>query len=242
MSARGGARLASATRSAQALLLRRVDYGDSDLILTLLTDGEGRITALARTARKSQKRFGGALEPMHTLALRYDERPGAELVSLREAKIVVPRAGILQSLERLEAAGTALGWVRKAAPPRVPEPAVWAELSALLDRLAEPESSLSARALLAAAGLRLLAAFGWGIDFERCVSCGKAAAPAQSAAVDPGRGGLVCQSCGGARLHLTAAQRLALSAASRGDALGDDDSRLALTLVEHALKAHGGIE
>ena len=137
-----------------------MDYGDSDLILTLLTDREGRITALARAARKSQKRFGGALEPMHTLAVRYDDRPAAELVSLREAKIAVPRAGILASLDRLEAAGIALGWVRKAAPPRVPEPAVWEELTTLLDQLSQPEQAVPARARLAASGLRLLAAFG----------------------------------------------------------------------------------
>ncbi|HEY2408029.1 MAG TPA: DNA repair protein RecO [Polyangiaceae bacterium] len=236
------ARSASETRTAQALLLRRVDYGDSDLILTLLTDAQGRISALARGARKSQKRFGGALEPMHTLGVRYDERAAAELVTLREAKIIVPRARILASLERLEAAGVALGWVRKAAPPRVPEPEVWQELSTLLDQLSDSADQSEPQVRLAAAGLRLLTAFGWGIDLLRCVSCGKLAALNQGAAVDPGRGGLVCQSCGGARIHLSGKQREALNAVGSGGSLEQDDARVALRLVEQALKAHGGIE
>src|SRR5262249_15005233 len=150
--------------------------------------------------------------------------------------------GILTSLERLQAAGVALGWVRKAAPPRVPEPAVWAELSGLLDQLSAPADGVAPRARLAAAGLRLLAAFGWGIDFARCVSCGKQATPGQAAQVDPGRGGLVCRSCGGARIALSGKQRDALSAValrpsrsaeSESAILDDDDARLALSLVEH---------
>ncbi|HEY5376881.1 MAG TPA: recombination protein O N-terminal domain-containing protein, partial [Polyangiaceae bacterium] len=79
-------RTASPARVALALLLRRVEYGESDLVVTLLTDSIGRVSALARGARKSVKRFGGVIEPMHTLRISYDDRAGAELVVLREAK------------------------------------------------------------------------------------------------------------------------------------------------------------
>ena len=179
--------------------MRRVEYGESDFVVTLLTDTMGRISALARGARKSVKRFGGALEPMHTLRISYDDRSGAELVVLREAKLERARPYLVTSLERMQAAGQALNWVRKAAPPRVPEPEVWHALQAFLDQLADPADSVLPRTRLAATGLRLLAAFGWGIDFERCVSCGKFAQAGQAAAIDAARGGLVCRDCGGAR-------------------------------------------
>lgn len=227
---------------AHALLLRRVEYGESDLVVTLLTDTIGRVSALARGARKSVKRFGGVLEPMHTLHIAYDDRSGAELVVLREAKLSRARPFLVTSLDRMQAAGQALNWVRKAAPPRTPEPEVWGATERLLDRLGDAEDEVSPRARLAATGLELLAAFGWGIDFEHCVSCGKVPAQGQAAAVDPARGGLVCRDCGGARRRLSGRERVMLQQAASGGSLTDDNATLALELVEQALKAHGGIE
>jgi DNA repair protein RecO (recombination protein O) len=235
-------RTSSPARVAHALLLRRVEYGESDLVVTLLTDTIGRVSALARGARKSVKRFGGVLEPMHTLHVSYDDRSGAELVVLREAKLARARPFLVTSLERMQAAGQALNWVRKAAPPRTPEPEVWAAMEGLLDRLNDAEDTVSPRARLAAAGLQLLSAFGWGIDFERCVSCGKAPAVGQAAAVDATRGGLVCRDCGGARRRLSGSDRLLLQRAANGGTLNDESASLSLELVEQALKAHGGIE
>lgn len=238
------ARKASARIATEALLLRRVEYGEADLVLTLLTQKLGKVSALARSARKSMKRFGGSIEPMHTLMLELDERPGAELFTLVEAKLLVPRAKILSSLAAMEAAGKALSWARRAAPPRTPEEAPYAVLSTLLDRLAvEPNAESSALAL-AEAGLCLLSAFGWGIDFERCVRCGRQALASQSASVDAVRGGLICRSCGGARLRISAGARERMARAASGETgvLNADEAPTALSVVEAALGAHAGIE
>ncbi len=238
------ARKASARHATEALLLRRVEYGEADLVLTLLTQKLGKVSALARGARKSSKRFGSALEPMHTLAVELDERPGAELFTLLEAKLAVPRAAILRSLSAMESAGKALGWIRRAAPPRTPEPAAYALLTTLLDRLSAAPSSEACGVALAEAGLALLSELGWGIDFERCVRCGRTAQSAQSASVDAARGGLICRSCGGARLRLSAdsRQRMARVATGETELLTPDDAPHALLLVEAALGAHAGIE
>jgi DNA repair protein RecO (recombination protein O) len=238
------ARKASARIATGALLLRRVEYGEADLVLTLLTQKLGKVSALARGARKSNKRFGGVLEPMHTLAIELDERPGAELYTLLEAKLSVPRAKILDSLPALEAAGKALSWVRRAAPPRTPEEAPYAVLCTLLDRLAERANPEACGVALAEAGLSLLSAFGWGIDFERCVRCGRQALPEQSASVDAVRGGLICRSCGGARLRVSAGarERMARAAAGERGILTAEEAPNALSIVEAALGAHAGIE
>ena len=238
------ARKASTRVVTEALLLRRVEYGEADLVLTLLTQKLGKVSALARGARKSMKRFGGSLEPMHTLLLELDDRPGAELFTLLEAKLLVPRPRILGSLAAMEAAGKALSWARRAAPPRTPEAAPYAVLCTLLDRLAEAPSAQASGIALAEAGLCLLSAFGWGIDFERCVRCGRQALSTQSASVDAVRGGLICRSCGGARLRISAATRghMARAAAGETGVLTGDEAKSALSVVELALGAHAGIE
>ena len=46
----------------EAIVLRVVNYGESDFMLTLLTPMQGLLGAKAAGARKSQKRFGGALQ------------------------------------------------------------------------------------------------------------------------------------------------------------------------------------
>src|SRR5262245_33859927 len=47
---------------ADALVLRAVDYGESDRVVTLFTREHGCVSAMARAARKSKRRFAGALE------------------------------------------------------------------------------------------------------------------------------------------------------------------------------------
>lgn len=234
MTARTGRRSLK-SHDTEALLLRRVDYGDSDLVLTLFTQSLGRIAALARGARRSSKRFG-VLEPMHTLAMRLDETSGASLFTLKEASLVVVRSLLASDLARMEAAGRALAWVRKTAPTHTPEPDAWRVLSQLLDELDRPEAS--ARLALGAAGLRLLSGFGWGLDLGRCVSCGKLCPDGRSAAVDVLRGGVVCRACGGASRMLKGATRQRL----KDDTIEAADVDAALELTEAAFRIHAGIE
>ena len=46
----------------EAVVLASVDYGEADRVVTLFTRGRGRLTAFAAGARKSKRRFAGALE------------------------------------------------------------------------------------------------------------------------------------------------------------------------------------
>ncbi len=241
MAARRGQR-AHESHDTRALLLRRVDYGDSDLVLTLFTEGLGRVSALARGARKSRRRFGGVLEPIHTLVIRIHETSGANLLTLQEARLDVTRMQLVGELARMEAAARALLWVRKTAPVRTPEPNAWRVLESLLDELDQPDRE--PRHALATAGLGLLGAFGWGLDLERCVSCGKPCPDGRSALLDVARGGVICRACGGGSRRLDARSRKLFLAASAGEPvdLTPSDVEAALEIVEAAFRVHAGIE
>jgi DNA repair protein RecO (recombination protein O) len=236
---RGAAHTSLGTR---ALLVRRVAYGESDLILTLLTEQVGKVSALARGARRSQRRFGGALEPMHTLRVTLEERTTSELYVLREASIEQARSGLTSSLEALDAAGRALTWLARACVAKTPEPLAWAAIADFLDALDAPSSERPPRLQLAEFGLRLLHALGWALDFEHCVRCGKTCEPGQAAFADAAQGGLVCRACGGARQRLDGPLRSRLAALMRAqhNALLEADVDAALSLVDSALRAHVG--
>lgn len=222
-----------------ALLLRKVAYGEADVVATFFTEERGVTSAIARAARKSTKRFG-ALEPLHLLRVTLEERPGAELHQLVEAQLVRPRLGVLSHLHRIEAASTALQWVRRTSPARVREPALWRDVNALLEELDAGTDEAAARAHLAAMGLRLLSGAGWGLQLASCVRCGRECAPEATACVDAAQGGLVCRACGGARRVLRPARRLAFQAALEGEAvtLTDEDAACAVELVTETLEAH----
>src|SRR5438046_4404258 len=75
-----------------AILLRSVAYGEADRVVTLLGRTTGRVSALARGARKSVKRFGGGLGLGASGQASLRERAGGELMGLdgfdvREARI-----------------------------------------------------------------------------------------------------------------------------------------------------------
>jgi DNA repair protein RecO (recombination protein O) len=226
-----------------ALLVRSSPFGDADLMVTFFTEAKGIVSAVARSARRSRRRFP-SLEPMHLLRVGLDDRPGGDVAVLVESSIVRPRLGLVQSLDGLEAAGRALRWVRRAAPPHTPEADLWREINGLLDQLDQlgaAGSGETPQALVAGMGLRMLVAVGWGLDLAQCVRCDKPCEPGASAYLDPGQGGLVCRACGGAGILLRGERRERLLAASLGEetVLGPDDVRAALEIVDATLEAHG---
>lgn len=233
----------TATFTTRGLVLRRVDYAEADLVVTFMTQARGRVSAIARGARRSRRRFSGVLEPMHTLRLELVDR-GVELLTLSEAHLDQPRRTLQASYERLQAAGQALRWVRSAAPLDAPEPSIWATLVTLLDRLDDVAAQAPPELYLAEAGLQLLAGLGWGLNLRECVRCSKRCDKGQSAMLSTRHGGLICRSCGGARILLEADLRERLLRAAEGhpEALDPRDVGLALRLVEEVLKYHGGVD
>ena len=50
------------TYQADAIVLRRLDYGETDRIVTLLTREYGKLGAIAKGARKGKSKVGAALD------------------------------------------------------------------------------------------------------------------------------------------------------------------------------------
>lgn len=68
--------------TADALILRTYRLGESDRIVVFLTRDRGKKRGVAKNARQSRRRFGGALEPMTYGRVGYEEKERRELVLL----------------------------------------------------------------------------------------------------------------------------------------------------------------
>ena len=196
----------------EALLLRSVDYGDADRIVTLLTQRFGKTAAIARAARRSKKRFGAALQPLALLSVQIARGRGP-LDVLQQAVVTRPFPGLLRDLARMQAGFTALELLRELSPEHEPDASVFATAVALLGALDAAQGDEPERLLLCFTA-RLLALVGFSPRLDRCGQCGKPAEPARSALFDARLGHLVCRACGGAAHRLAGATRLALMRAA----------------------------
>src|SRR6201989_3108334 len=54
----------------QGVVLRTIKLGETDRIVTILTQGHGKVRAVAKGVRKTTSRFGARLEPTSHVALQ----------------------------------------------------------------------------------------------------------------------------------------------------------------------------
>lgn len=199
-------------------MLRSVDYGDSDRIVTLLTATSGKLACMARGARRSQKRFAGALEPFQLIEVELAPGSSGRLGRLAQARVVRAHPGILSSLERMNTAGEALELVREVVPDADCDLEVFAATAAMLKELGTPQTE--PQALWVCFCLRLMALSGFSPRLDACGRCGKQPDVEQAALFDPRSGQLVCRECGGAPEKFSGRLRACLAQAAAGDWAG----------------------
>lgn len=75
-------------KESEAIVLRTYPFRESDLLVTLFTRNEGKIRGVARAAKKSRRRFGGALEPLTYIKATFDDRERQELSRLDACEVL----------------------------------------------------------------------------------------------------------------------------------------------------------
>jgi DNA repair protein RecO (recombination protein O) len=74
--------------TSEAVVLRTWPVHEADLVVSFFTREYGKMTGVAKSALKSRRRFGGALEPMTVARAWFVERPKQELVRLDQLEIL----------------------------------------------------------------------------------------------------------------------------------------------------------
>jgi DNA repair protein RecO (recombination protein O) len=230
-----------------AVVLRAVDYGESDRVVTLLSRERGKLSAFARGARASRRRFGGALEPFTLVAAELRERPGGELLTLDSVSPLRAHGAIRGDLARIACAGYVAELARELVRDHEPHEDLFDLLLAALGAL---DRGPARPALLRAFELGALRAAGLAPRLDGCARCGAPLPAAGPLRFDPGHGGALCAACaplaspGAPALSpATAGALLRLAegglAAAEGEALpapSGREAREALTrFVEHHL-------
>ena len=154
----------------RALVLRQVDYGEADRMVSLLSAERGRVELRVPQVRKSRKRFGGL--DLYALAeFELGRSRGREV--LKSAQVIDAWLGIRDSLERLALAAYAAELLVQAVPEDAPSDnafrlaqAAFASLDACVDD--DHGGQVWARAF----ELKLLHVLGARPSLRACVVCG----------------------------------------------------------------------
>jgi len=138
----------------EAIVLRLTDYGEADRIVTLFTLEQGRLSGVARGAKRSRKRFGGALEAFAHLKLQLQLGPG--LPTLLSADIGSIFPGIRGELSKIGSAAYACELVERLTPEGEANPRLFRLLYCYLERLDLAPPSPSDRRFFAVNLLKIL--------------------------------------------------------------------------------------
>jgi DNA repair protein RecO (recombination protein O) len=112
-------------KQSEALILRTYPFHEADLLVTLFTRAEGKIRGVAKSAKRSKKRFGGALEPLTYVIAHWEDKEKQELARLDSCEIIASPLTSEVSYPRLVALSYVAEVIDQLLPDREPNDGIF---------------------------------------------------------------------------------------------------------------------
>ena len=172
----------------QGIVLRSIKLGEADKIVTVMTQGSGKVRGVAKGIRKTTSRFGARLEPFtHVNLMLYRGR--GTLDTITQAEIIAPHMAISEDLALFAAGETMLEAVDKVAEEH--ERNLRLTLLLLSGCRALDARPADPAAVAESFMLKLLSLSGFHPSLTGCAVCGER----DPQLWDAGMGGAVCGRC-----------------------------------------------
>jgi DNA repair protein RecO (recombination protein O) len=171
----------------EGVVLKTINLGEADRIVTLFTRDHGKVRAVAKGIRKTKSRFGARLEPFtHTALIVYR---GRSLDTITQADILTSFDEVRTDYARLTSAAALVEIVEKVTPERERATATYRLLLQGLGALRAGKGGTVVPAFL----IKLLSISGYHPQLTTCAGCGETSAGLGG--FSPAFGGAVCASC-----------------------------------------------
>ena len=176
----------------EAIVLRLLDYGESDRIVTFFTAGYGKVRGIAKGARRSRKRFANVLEPFCFSNLLFSRRGPDSLALIDSSEAISQFPAIRGDLEKTLRASYLIDLTDQFTPDdKKNEPL----FKLVRDFLFLLEARPAAESLLRFFEVRLLRLSGYDPVLDRCLVCQKPIGKETSYRFQAADGGLTCNGC-----------------------------------------------
>jgi DNA repair protein RecO (recombination protein O) len=157
-------------RQSEALILRTYPFHEADLLVTLFTRAEGKLRGVAKAAKKSKRRFGGALEPLTHVTAHWEEKEKQELVRLDSCDIISSPLTTEVTYARAVALSYVAEVIDQLLPDREPSDDIFRLALAVVNHLRSGQIWLP----LTYFDLWIVRLIGLLPDLNACVACGMA--------------------------------------------------------------------
>jgi DNA repair protein RecO (recombination protein O) len=158
-----------ALMESEAIVLRTYPLREADLLVTLFTRAEGKVRGVARSAKKSKRRFGGALEPLTYVRAFYDVRERQELARLDACEVLESPMATEVSYARAVALAHVAELLDELLPEREANDAVFRLTLSVLNALTGPDIWMPVTYF----ELWLTRLVGFLPDLTECIVCGR---------------------------------------------------------------------
>jgi DNA repair protein RecO (recombination protein O) len=196
------------SQSSQAVILRARAYGESDKIVTFLSEDAGKLTGIAKGAKNSRRRFANCLDPFTRVRVHFRVRAGASLVFMESCDLLEP-VGVLVEPSKFAYGSYLVELVDQLTAEGQPIPELYQLLVEGLDLLRQGPATA---AFLRGFELRLLYHTGYDPQLQDCARCHGPLETHAGVFVDPIHSGLVCPQCRAAHESLLPITRDTLGA------------------------------
>jgi len=159
-----------ALKESEAIVLRTYSLREADLLVTLFTRAEGKVRGVARSAKKSRRRFGGALEPLTYVRAYYEDRERQELARLDSCEVLESPLATEVSYPRAVALGHVAELLDELLPDREANDAIFRLTLSVLAALRGPDIWMP----ITYFDLWMTRLVGFLPEFSECIVCGRA--------------------------------------------------------------------
>lgn len=180
------------TNSTRCLVLKTTDHGESDRLITLFSSELGKITGMAKGAKRSKKRFVNKLEPFSRIRVHYRASRTSSLLFLTDAELEEAHLTLRQSYRRYASAMYLCELVLQFTKEGDPERELFALLDWAFTSLEGGDRCLKTAALF---HIRLLGITGYRPELGYCGQCLQPVSAPFTYTMDPSMGALRCNRC-----------------------------------------------
>jgi DNA repair protein RecO (recombination protein O) len=156
-------------KESEAIVLRTYPLREADLLVTLFTRADGKVHGVARSANKSRRRFGGALEPLTYVRAHYEDRERRELARLDSCEVLESPLASEVTYSRAVALAHVAELLDELLPDREPNDAVFRLALAVLSGLRGSDLWLPITYL----ELWMTRLMGYLPELSECMTCGR---------------------------------------------------------------------
>ena len=180
------------SEKSMAIVLRVVDFSETSVITTLFTEGFGKLSALAKGARRPKSPFEAALDLLAVCRIVFIHKSTDALDLLTEAKLERRFRSSTRDLSRLYAGYYAAELLTDLTDPNDPHPALFGATNQNLYDLDQGEP---VPATVLRFELSLLRELGLLPSFDVCVGCGEPVPATGRVSFGMLAGGVLCPQC-----------------------------------------------